>query len=463
MMVCETDFFKRLKPRLQGEVLDCVYKQFYTTLEYAFLDCDHQFKRQIISHSRFHCYLGSEQLEAGDENRPVKIVQEGKMSTDVHFIVSGKVHIMNKQGLWEYGSLEEGAYFGDISAFTNEPNQFSYYFNHRQPKGLFLLSINIVDFLNICGQFKFSHELMKQRAQKKAEIFEDYRTIALYKYIKCMQRHRELLRIKSPFEQISMYRRRETARLQELRGKLFDSIIQLYRVCRAIKHKKQSDRALAKEDQEDAREEVTPSPAAKEAPAQRQNKVVAFDGDENRDVRESPIILPMQPPPKKLEKSRTGGSSRKKAKKVQTGHFEGGSEFDHSDPQPMSPSRLELNFDNRPSDFEHSSFQSSQAHSSLQDKSLSELREALKATQQELYSRLCRYLQSRERDYDEARAFHNEFQRMVPSDYANSIFRDYLSLKEVNQAMLKETPASAEDVVLTLPIPNLEDSDNEGI
>jgi hypothetical protein len=36
------------------------------------------------------------------------------------------------------------------------------------------LSIPILDFLSICGQFKFSHELFKQRAQKKAEIFADY-------------------------------------------------------------------------------------------------------------------------------------------------------------------------------------------------------------------------------------------------------------------------------------------------
>ena len=53
MMVCETKFFKQLKPRLQNEILDCIYKQFYGTLEYAFLDCDKQFQRLMISHSRF--------------------------------------------------------------------------------------------------------------------------------------------------------------------------------------------------------------------------------------------------------------------------------------------------------------------------------------------------------------------------------------------------------------------------
>ena len=52
----------------------------------------------------------------------VEIVNEGTVSTHVHFIVSGKVHIMNKQGLWEYGILEEGAYFGDISALSGEAN-----------------------------------------------------------------------------------------------------------------------------------------------------------------------------------------------------------------------------------------------------------------------------------------------------------------------------------------------------
>jgi len=33
---------------------------------------------------------------------------------------------MNKEGIIEYGILGEGAYFGDLSFFFDEPNEFAY-------------------------------------------------------------------------------------------------------------------------------------------------------------------------------------------------------------------------------------------------------------------------------------------------------------------------------------------------
>jgi hypothetical protein len=36
---------------------------------------------------------------------------------------------MNKAGLFNYGILGQGSYFGDISLFLDEPNQFSYFYN----------------------------------------------------------------------------------------------------------------------------------------------------------------------------------------------------------------------------------------------------------------------------------------------------------------------------------------------
>ena len=53
------------------------------------------------------------------------------MSKKVCFIISGTVHIMDKNTKYEYGVLNEGSYFGDISLLLNEPNQFCYVFNER--------------------------------------------------------------------------------------------------------------------------------------------------------------------------------------------------------------------------------------------------------------------------------------------------------------------------------------------
>ena len=60
----------------------------------------------------------------------------GKVSKNVYFIIDGSVTIMNKQGVYDYSSLEEGSYFGDISLLLNEPNKFSYFWNEFLEKPL---------------------------------------------------------------------------------------------------------------------------------------------------------------------------------------------------------------------------------------------------------------------------------------------------------------------------------------
>jgi hypothetical protein len=40
---------------------------------------------------------------------------------------------MNKEGLFIYGILEEGSYFGDNSLLLDQPNQFSYFYNPHAP------------------------------------------------------------------------------------------------------------------------------------------------------------------------------------------------------------------------------------------------------------------------------------------------------------------------------------------
>ena len=57
------------------------------------------------------------------------IEEAGKYSKFVNFIIKGKVHIMDPSGLYDYGTLETGGYFGDISCLFGKPNNFSYYYN----------------------------------------------------------------------------------------------------------------------------------------------------------------------------------------------------------------------------------------------------------------------------------------------------------------------------------------------
>jgi hypothetical protein len=84
------------------------------------------------------------------------------MSKHVNFVIHGNVYIMNKECAYEYGTISEGSYFGDISVLLREPNSFSYVFNDYESTPLQLLSIDSHQFMNICDNFPCSREVMKQ-------------------------------------------------------------------------------------------------------------------------------------------------------------------------------------------------------------------------------------------------------------------------------------------------------------
>lgn len=57
------------------------------------------------------------------------IEENGTISKFVHFINKGQIFIMDKNGLYEYGNLKAGSYFGDISILLDQPEEFSYFYN----------------------------------------------------------------------------------------------------------------------------------------------------------------------------------------------------------------------------------------------------------------------------------------------------------------------------------------------
>lgn len=72
---------------------------------------------------------------------------------------------MSKDGLLDYGSLQEGSYFGDISILLNEPNQFSYYYNPFNTRPTLLLQIEKETFQRICKLNPLSHEELVRKAE----------------------------------------------------------------------------------------------------------------------------------------------------------------------------------------------------------------------------------------------------------------------------------------------------------
>lgn len=85
--------------------------------------------------------------------------------------MSGLIHIMDKLGLYEYGLIHEGSYFGEISVLFDEPNEYSYCFDPYADKSVQFLSIEAADFVEICKEHPCSFEVMLDRAWNKKIIF----------------------------------------------------------------------------------------------------------------------------------------------------------------------------------------------------------------------------------------------------------------------------------------------------
>lgn len=57
-------------------------------------------------------------------------------SKNLYLILSGTVHIMDQAGLYNYGIIQTGSYFGDVSILTQRPNKYSYMYDPHQQKPL---------------------------------------------------------------------------------------------------------------------------------------------------------------------------------------------------------------------------------------------------------------------------------------------------------------------------------------
>jgi hypothetical protein len=72
-------------------------------------------------------------------------------------ILTGQIFIMDKFGMIEYGVLQEGSYFGDISIIFDEPNQYSYFYDpYSVKKPLQMLSVEASTFKKLLDEFLLS-------------------------------------------------------------------------------------------------------------------------------------------------------------------------------------------------------------------------------------------------------------------------------------------------------------------
>ena len=195
--VLQTTFFKQLKPRIQNKVMDEIFGKFYVIFAELFEGTELKFQRELLACSKLNYYSLNNPKD--DLNLPTiidtllpSIEHAEKMSSCVHFIIRGQVHIMDKNCLYHYGLLEVGSYFGDISVLQGTPNQFSFCYNVDEKeselidKSLYLLSVPAKDFAHICDKHPTAKEVMERKSLKRQEHFDQYKRITLIKYMKAL-------------------------------------------------------------------------------------------------------------------------------------------------------------------------------------------------------------------------------------------------------------------------------------
>ena len=114
-------------------------------------------------------------------------------SKNLYLILSGTVHVMDQAGLYNYGMVQQGSYFGDVSILTGKPNKYSYMFDPHQQKPLQMLQIKADVFIEILNRYPLEREILFDRAQARREMFDCYKTRTLLGYMKAIINNHEVI------------------------------------------------------------------------------------------------------------------------------------------------------------------------------------------------------------------------------------------------------------------------------
>lgn len=174
--------------------MDSVFDPFYKKFETIFEGCELAFQREVFMNCEFdffHNELPNDEEDGAngleeeihnvmfskkekyacghtymdhvwyDKDQKPVIIQQGTYSDKIYLILSGPVYIMDGECQFEYGILQNGSYFGDISMFFDEPNQFSYaYSPYQRYPSVQCLAVDNEKFMKICRKYPLSFEIL---------------------------------------------------------------------------------------------------------------------------------------------------------------------------------------------------------------------------------------------------------------------------------------------------------------
>lgn len=166
--------------------------------KHIFDGCSMNFQRELINKGTFSYYSSKQEEDFTNHicieiDHPV-IDDAFQHSQYLYLILSGCVHIMDQAGMYDYGFLKSGCYFGDISILLGQPNKYAYFYNPHSEKPLQLLHIKRNDFLDICQKFPVEHEIWVKRALIRQKQFDSYKSKTLLGYMKTIIKNPDIIR-----------------------------------------------------------------------------------------------------------------------------------------------------------------------------------------------------------------------------------------------------------------------------
>ena len=150
---------------------------------------------------------------------------------------------MDPSGLYDYGTLETGGYFGDISCLSGKPNNFSYYYNTNQDSkinvseknSLFLISMRSREFKEIIDKHPIAKEHFERMAKQRESMFQSYKRRVLLKYMKYIVKNPYIINNeKYKNRELNLLQRVGLLREEQIKLKIVKLLIRQFDIKRSI-------------------------------------------------------------------------------------------------------------------------------------------------------------------------------------------------------------------------------------
>ena len=170
------EFFWKMKPQLQNELIDYLFKDFLDFFKFFFEGLQIGFRRAVLKNLKFKIYESfppyddkyKEDKSIGHK-QDLAIIRKGEVPKYVHFILRGEVFVTNATGNYKYFALLPRSFFGECHLLFGMPSSYSYTVD--EGSAVHTLRISGKTFLRLCKSYPQSGKLLVERSLERRRIF----------------------------------------------------------------------------------------------------------------------------------------------------------------------------------------------------------------------------------------------------------------------------------------------------